>query len=140
MKQPTASLSYLGDLRTELTHLQSGTRILTDAPTDNMGRGEAFSPTDLVGAALLGCIITTIAIVARREGYEENLGNMDGDVLKVMSSEGPRRIAQLVVNIRFAGHSLDEKQQLIVQRIGNTCPVTRSLHPDLAVEITYTFA
>lgn len=140
MKQPTASLSYLGDFRTELTHLQSGTRIITDAPTDNMGRGEAFSPTDLVGAALVGCIITTIAIVARRDGYEENLGNMDGDVLKVMSSEGPRRIAQLVVNIRFAGHSLDEKQQLIVQRIGNTCPVTRSLHPDLAVEITYTFA
>ena len=106
----TIHIDYLGDLRADCTHLQSGTHINTDAPTDNQGRGEAFSPTDLVANALGTCIITTMAIFARRDGVD--LTGSSLDVTKVMTSQPPRRIARIEI-------------------IAHTCPVAISLHPDV---------
>ncbi|TAG50519.1 MAG: OsmC family peroxiredoxin, partial [Runella slithyformis] len=93
----TAQITYLGDLRTEAVHLQSNTAILTDAPTDNQGKGEAFSPTDLVATALGACIITTMGIVARRDDID--LRGSVLEITKVMSTEPPRKIAQIVLKI-----------------------------------------
>jgi putative redox protein len=130
----TIAINYLGDLRTEDIHLQSGTRINTDAPTDNQGRGEAFSPTDLVANALGTCIITTMAIFARRDGIE--LAGSEATVTKIMSQEGPRRIAKIEINMVLKGRTTDETpltdvQRTKLERIAQTCPVAISLHPDL---------
>jgi putative redox protein len=130
----TAAVKYLGNLRTEATHLRSGTRIVTDAPVDNHGKGEAFSPTDLVGAALLTCAITTMALAAEGRGW--NLGEIDGEYLKVMVS-APRRIHQLLLTITFKNSPLDADQRAAMESIGTNCPVAKSLHPDLIQEIHY---
>ena len=95
----TIHIDYSGNLRTDCTHLQSGTHINTDAPTDNQGRGEAFSPTDLVANALGTCIITTMAIFARRDGIE--LAGSTLSVTKIMTTQPPRRIARIEVSIPF---------------------------------------
>ena len=132
----TASVVYQGNLRTEATHLRSGTRIHTDAPVDNHGKGEAFSPTDLVGTALLTCMITTMALAAQGRGWE--LGQMQGEVLKVMAS-APRRISELRIEVTFANSLLDADQRKIMEEIGLNCPVAKGLHPDMvqAVEFRY---
>lgn len=137
---PTATISYQGDLSTTCVHVQSGSAIVTDAPVDNAGKGEAFSPTDLMATSLVACMITTVAIVARRDGYEDRLGQMEGTVEKIMSTEGPRRIAALNVSLTVSNHSLDERLKTIVERIALTCPVQKSLHPDIRVEVALTFA
>lgn len=132
---PTIHINYIGDLRTECTHLQSGTLINTDAPTDNQGKGEAFSPTDLVANALGTCIITTMAIFARRDGID--LKGSELSVTKVMSSEGPRRITRIDVDLvlRTAGSLPDEATRTKLERIAHTCPVAISLHPDLVQDV-----
>jgi putative redox protein len=132
----TASVDYQGHLRTEATHLRSGTRIHTDAPVDNHGKGEAFSPTDLVGTALLTCMITTMALAAEGRGWE--LGQMHGEVLKVMAS-APRRISELRIEVTFTGNALDAEQRKLMEEIGLNCPVAKGLHPDMvqAVEFHY---
>jgi len=129
----TIETTYLGDLRTEAIHLQSGTKILTDAPTDNQGKGEAFSPTDLLAESLAGCILTTMAIAARTHNI-----NMDGakaEVTKVMAAN-PRRVGEIIVNIKFpAEYSDKEKKILELAALG--CPVHASLHPDLKQTIDF---
>jgi len=130
----TIAINYLGDLRTEDTHLQSGTSIHTDAPTDNQGRGEAFSPTDLVANALGTCILTTMAIFARRDGIE--LEGSEASVTKVMSQDGPRRIAKIEIELILRAKTADDaevsaEQKTKLARIAHTCPVAISLHPDL---------
>lgn len=130
----TIQINYLGDLRTEDLHLQSGTRIHTDAPTDNQGQGEAFSPTDLVANALGTCILTTMAIFARRDGIE--LAESDASVTKIMSTEPPRRIAKIEIDITLraktsAGEPITDTQKTKLERIAHTCPVALSLHPDV---------
>ena len=135
----TIQINYLGDLRTEDLHIQSGTRIHTDAPTDNQGRGEAFSPTDLVANALGTCILTTMAIVARRDGIE--LEESSADVTKIMTAEGPRRIAKIEVELLLRaknddGSPLTDDQKAKLERIAHTCPVAISLHPDLEQAVT----
>lgn len=136
----TIHIAYVGDLRTDCTHLQSGTHINTDAPTDNQGRGEAFSPTDLVANALGTCILTTMAIFARRDGLELNGSEME--VTKVMSSEPPRRIAKIEVNLtlRASQNGLpvmpDEAVRARLEKIAHTCPVAISLHPDVIQDVT----
>jgi len=125
----TSKVEYMGGLRTEATHLQSGTQIHTDAPRDNQGKGEAFSPTDLVATALATCILTTIGIVAKRD----NMTDIDGafaEVLKVMYPD-PRRIGEIHVKITFPKRNFSEKEKTIYQNTAHTCPVARSLHPDL---------
>lgn len=131
----TASIVYKGHLRCECTHLQSGTIIETDAPTDNRGKGERFSPTDTVCVALATCAVTTMAIKAN--DMDIDLSGTSIAVTKHMLSE-PRRIGKIEVTLTFpASLQLNEKDRIILQRIGDNCPIVKSLHPDLNVHIEY---
>jgi uncharacterized OsmC-like protein len=130
----TASIIYKGDLRCECTHLQSGTIIETDAPTDNRGKGERFSPTDTVCVALGTCIITTMGI--RAADMNIDLSQTRLDVTKHMLSE-PRRIGKIEVVLNIPNIGLDDNTKMIMQKIGDNCPVMKSLHPDLQVVTTY---
>jgi uncharacterized OsmC-like protein len=126
----TYKTNYIGGLRAQSTHLQSGTMILTDAPTDNMGKGEAFSPTDLVATALGTCIITTIAIFGQKEDIDFAGSSITGT--KVMTQEGPRKIAKIILEITLKTNiELESEQKAKYERVAATCPVARSLHPDL---------
>lgn len=124
----TSAVIYEGDLRTRMTHLQSGSLVETDAPTDNNGKGERFSPTDLVASALASCMLTIIGIAARTHGF-----SIDGtrcEVEKIMAAN-PRRISQINIRMQFpADQSYDEKTKAIIERAARTCPVIESLHPD----------
>ncbi|MBK8520947.1 MAG: OsmC family protein [Ferruginibacter sp.] len=131
----TASIVYKGDLRCDCTHLQSGTVIETDAPTDNRGKGERFSPTDTLCVALATCVVTTMALKANDMGID--LAGTNIAVTKHMLSE-PRRIGKIDVILSFPiTLQLEEKDRIILERVGNNCPVAKSLHPDLEVNIEY---
>ena len=133
---PTVQTTYLGDLRTESKHLQSGSDLITDAPTDNQGRGEAFSPTDLVATALGTCLLTTIAIFARRDGIE--LAGSSAEVTNIMSTEPPRRIARIVADITMKTKApISTEQKAKLEKIGHHCPVSLSLHPEVEQAISY---
>ena len=129
----TSKITYLGDLRTTSTHLQSGTAILSDAPLDNNGKGEAFSPTDLLANALGSCIMTIMAIKAR--DLEVDFKDSTAEVTKIMQTD-PRRISkiQLVFNMSI---SVSEKNRLILERVAMNCPVLLSLNPEIDKEITF---
>ena len=133
----TASIIYQGDLRCKATHLQSGTEIETDAPTDNQGKGEKFSPTDALCVSLATCIITTLAIKARSINLE--LKDTKMEVTKHMLKD-PRRVGQIDVAIFFPKLEVNEEQKLTLQETGNNCPVAKSLHPDLIMNIQYNWA
>jgi putative redox protein len=127
---PTVKTTYLGDLRTDSTHLQSGNKLITDAPTDNMGKGEAFSPTDLLATATGTCMITTMAIVAQRD--EIDLAGSEVEVTKIMTQTPPRRVARLEINLKMKSNIVLSPEQ--VKKLENTahkCPVSLSLHPDV---------
>lgn len=131
----TATILYKGQLRCECTHLQSGTVTETDAPTDNRGKGERFSPTDTLCVALATCVITTMALKATDMQIE--LGGSRIDLTKHMLSD-PRRISRIELVIYIpATVGISEKDRLILQRVGDHCPVAKSLHPDLQVDIAY---
>lgn len=132
----TSTIIYKGNLRTELTHLQSGTVIENDAPIDNKGKGERFSPTDLLATSLGSCMITTMAIRAADMNldFEETII----EITKVMSSDAPRRIVEIKVTLLFTKNfnaTQDQKEQLI--RIARSCPVEKSLHPDIKLDIQF---
>lgn len=130
-------IAYQGELRCQAVHGPSGTRIETDAPVDNCGKGERFSPTDLVGAALASCIATTFGIVAQRKGWP--VTGLAIRVEKHMTSEGPRRIARLPVEVTMpAGFPVEARAE--AERVLHSCPVQRSLHPDVhsPVQILWT--
>ena len=131
----TATILYNGALRCTAVHFQSNTQIETDAPTDNRGKGERFSPTDLTATSLGLCLITTVGMKAKDMGID--IEGTELEVTKHMSKEPPRRIVQIDVLVRFKVTGLDEKDKLILENTGNTCPVARSLHPDLVQNITY---
>ena len=127
---PTVKTTYLGDLRTDSTHLQSGNKLITDAPTDNMGKGETFSPTDLLATATGTCMLTTMAIVAQRDGIE--LVGSEVEVTKIMTQTPPRRVARLEINLKLKTNIVLSSEQ--VKKLENTahkCPVSLSLHPDV---------
>ena len=131
----TASILYEGNLRCQAIHVQSSTGIETDAPTDNRGKGERFSPTDLVCTALGTCMITTMAIKAVDMGIE--LAGTQVAVTKHMYAD-PRRIGKIEVVLTLPDNlQLSEKDRLILERTGTTCPVARSLHPDCELQIIY---
>ena len=136
MTAPTATARYEGQLRTQATHVASGTSIQTDAPVDNHGRGEAFSPTDLVGTALGTCILTTMAIVAERHQIE--FVGASFRMTKIMSQEPPRRIAQLTVELHLPA-SLGERDRALMERTAHTCPVALSLNPEIKQEIQFVY-
>ncbi len=131
----TTSILYNGALRCTATHLQSSTIIESDAPIDNRGKGERFSPTDLTATSLGLCLITTIGIKAIDMGI--NIDGSQVEVTKIMSKEPPRRIAQIDVKVYFKTEALTEKDQQILENTGNTCPVAKSLHPEVIQNIEY---
>lgn len=131
----TASLIYNGALRCTAVHNQSGSGIETDAPTDNRGKGERFSPTDLTATSLGLCLITTMAIKATDMGIE--LEGATVDVQKHMSKEPPRRIVKIEVWVKLPALNLSDKDRQILEAAGNACPVARSLHPDVEQVISY---
>ncbi|MEI6059783.1 MAG: OsmC family protein [Bacteroidota bacterium] len=124
----TSRVDYNGDLRTEVTHVKSGQAFITDAPTDNQGKGEAFSPTDLLATSLGVCAITVVGIAASAHGF-----NVDGTVIKVtkIMATDPRRVGEVIVEMNFPDIKYSEKEKNIIRHTINTCPVGRSLHPDL---------
>jgi putative redox protein len=132
----TAIARYAGHLRTEATHVASGNVIQTDAPIDNHGRGEAFSPTDLVSAALGSCMMTIMGIMAER--HHLDLVDSTFAVVKHMSTEAPRRIAQIDVTFELPG-SLAPTERTLLERAAYTCPVTLSLHPDIRQNVVFNY-
>ena len=128
----TANIVYEGALRTAATHLRSGAVIQTDAPVDNRGRGEAFSPTDLVAAALGSCILTIMGIKARERGL--NIDYSTVSVNKVMT-RAPRRIQRLEVRLAMRGDALSAADRKVLEAVTAACPVSRSLHPDLEIDV-----
>ncbi len=129
----TSSIQYVGDLRTVCIHLQSGTEILTDAPTDNHGKGEAFSPTDLVATALGSCMVSIMAI--KSKDLEVDLNDSTVSITKIMQAE-PRKIAKIEVVLNMS-ISTFEKNKIILERSAMTCPVFLSLHPDIEKAVTF---
>jgi uncharacterized OsmC-like protein len=129
----TASITYQGNLRCEAVHLQSSSIIETDAPTDNRGKGERFSPTDLLCVSLATCMITTMGIKAADMNVD--LTNSKADVQKHMASD-PRRVAKIEVTI-FLPKKINEKERLILEKTGNNCPVAKSVHPDIELVLKY---
>ncbi|MDP6532877.1 MAG: OsmC family protein [Candidatus Marinimicrobia bacterium] len=126
---------YKGDLRTEATHLASGKTIITDAPVDNEGKGEAFSPTDLVATALASCIITVMGIVARRNDIE--MDETTAEIEKIMSVN-PRRIGEVKIKIYFSKR-ISEKDRKKLEHAAHACPVGKSLHQDLKEEVEFIY-
>ncbi len=131
----TSTIIYNGALRCTTVHRQSGTRIESDAPTDNRGKGERFSPTDLTATSLGLCLITTVGIRAMDMGI--NIEGSELEVTKHMSKEPPRRIVQIDVNVKFKAENVSEKDKQLLENIGNTCPVAKTLHPDVVQNISY---
>ncbi len=131
----TSKVTYLGELRTEATHLQSNTIIHTDAPKDNHGKGEMFSPTDLVATALASCMISIMGIVAMKDGITPVDGTT-AEVTKIMYAE-PRRIGEIHIKVTFPKNNYTDKEKKIYEHAAYTCPVAKSLHPDLKQVIEF---
>ena len=131
----TSKVKYLGGLRTESEHLQSGSKMITDAPLDNHGKGEAFSPTDTVANALATCMLTVMGIKAESLGVD--MEGASAEVTKTMAAD-PRRISRIDVIILFP-NSYAEKDTKILENTGRTCPVLQSLHPDIEKNISFKY-
>jgi uncharacterized OsmC-like protein len=129
----TSKVTYLGDLRTASIHLQSGSEIISDAPLDNNGKGEAFSPTDTVANGFASCMFTVMGIKARDLGFD--FSGSTAEVTKVMAAE-PRRISEIHVIFNM-NLKADEKTKIILERTALTCPVHYSLHPDIKRDIVF---
>jgi putative redox protein len=131
----TAHITYNGGLRTNALHIQSGSIIETDAPTDNKGKGERFSPTDLVAVALASCIVTTLGIAAPI--HQLDIDGAECEVTKVMTSN-PRKIGEIIIIISFPkSTTFSDKQKSKIEHIAHTCPVFESLHPDCVKRISF---
>jgi putative redox protein len=136
MYQMTAE--YLGELRVQGTHMKSGNSLVTDAPIDNNGKGDAYSPTDLVCAALCNCMLTIMGIVSNRENIQ--LEGLKAKIEKVMTSEAPRKIAQIKIAFTHPNPAIiTTKQAEILKRAAHTCPVALSLHPEIKQEVVFNF-
>lgn len=122
-----AKVSYKGNLRTEAIHLKSGNVIVTDAPVDNKGKGQAFSPTDLASTSLASCILTIMGIAASKHNID--MEGVEATVNKVMDSN-PRRIKQIVISLKMPSNDYTSVQKKILEAAAHHCPVGLSLHPD----------
>lgn len=133
----TSTVVYEGNLRTVCTHLKSGTVIETDAPTDNQGKGERFSPSDLVATALASCMLTIMGIKAR--DMELDIAGIKVEVEKIMAND-PRRVGGINLTFHFPDNiSLTDKERTILERAAHTCPVIYSIHPDIKVNVDFNF-
>ena len=130
-----SKVTYKGSLRTEAIHLQSGNTIITDAPIDNHGKGEAFSPTDLVATALASCMLTIMGIVANRNHLKIN--GTTAEIEKIMGAN-PRRINEIKINIRF-NENFDKKTKRKLENAALTCPVSNSLSENLNESIKFIY-
>ncbi|WKN42886.1 OsmC family protein [Tunicatimonas pelagia] len=133
---PHIKSSYLGELRTEDIHLKSSNRIITDAPTDNHGKGEAFSPTDLVCAALSSCMMTIIGIRARKHQIE--LNGLEAEVTKFMSSD-PRQISKIQVDFTLKSTNATPEQITMLKEAALACPVALSINPAIEQDVSFDF-
>ena len=131
----TSKIIYKNNLRTEAQHIASGQKIITDAPLDNNGKGEAFSPTDLVATALASCMITIMAIAAEKNGI--NISETSASVKKIMGTN-PRTISDIVIEIKMS-KDLALKDRKRLEKAALACPVHKSLHPDMKKEITFSY-
>lgn len=132
----TSKVIYTGQLRTEATHLASGNKIITDAPVDNHGKGQAFSPTDLLATSLANCMLTVMGIAANTHSI-----NMDGaaaEVTKVMAAN-PRRVSEIHITVTMPAQNYTDKEKSILEHAGRTCPVMQSLHPNLLQDIVFNY-
>ncbi len=133
----TSEIIYKGTLRTEAKHLQSNTIIETDAPTDNQGKGERFSPTDLLATSLGSCMLTIMGIKAR--DMQVSLEGTEISIQKIMKSD-PRRVGGIDVYFKFpASLQVDDKQKIILERAAMTCPVAKSIHPDIELKVDFSW-
>lgn len=132
----TSKIVYNGDLRTEATHLRSGKVIITDAPVDNNGKGEAFSPTDLLATSLGSCMLTIMGMVAGRNNI-----NIDGttiEITKIMGTD-PRRVIEIIVEFTMNGTTYSNEDKKLLENAAHTCPVAKSLHPDLKQTVIFNY-
>lgn len=132
----TIETVYVGSLRTKALHVLSGMEIITDAPPDNQGKGEAFSPTDLLAASLGSCMLTIMGIAARDHNFD-----MDGTtvaITKVMGTN-PRRVIEIRVDLKFPHTDYTDQQKRIIEYSAHNCPVAKSLHPDILQKVTFNF-
>ncbi len=125
---------YSGNLRTEALHVKSGQKIITDAPVDNKGKGEAFSPTDLLCASIGSCMLTVMGIAANT--HQINIEGTSIKITKIMTSN-PRKIAEVIVEFTFQGKNYSEKEKKILEISALTCPVALSLHPELKQTVLF---
>ena len=131
-----ANLIYKNNLRTEIEHIATGEKIITDAPIDNNGKGEAFSPTDLVATALGSCMITIMAIVAEKHGIDVSRTNA---LVKKEMGSNPRRISEIAIDINMA-KNIEEKDRKRLEKAALSCPVHKSLHPDLKKNVQFFYS
>lgn len=131
----TSKVTYIGDLRCDAEHLQSGTRITTDAPTDNHGKGEVFSPTDLCATSLAQCMLTTVAILGKSRNLD--ITGAYAEVLKIMNPS-PRKIAEIVCTLHFKA-DLGDGERTFIEETARQCPVALSLHQDLQQTLTFVY-
>lgn len=132
----TYKVEYTGNLRTEIKHQRSGKTIMTDAPVDNNGNGEYFSPTDMVSSALCSCIFTIMGIKARENGF--TIDGATATTQKIMRND-PRRISEIHIEYDFSNHDLTQEQKDILRNLVHASPVPRSLHPDIKQEVSLKF-
>ena len=125
----TSKVTYTGDLSTTAVHLRSGNQIVTDAPVDNNGKGQAFSPTDLMATSLASCFITIMGISARNHNID--IVDTRAEVTKIMTSDGPRKVKQIDIDLYMPEKQYSQKEIKILTAAAESCPVGRSLHPDL---------
>jgi len=130
----TVKTTYLGDLRTENIHLQSGSKIITNAPTDNRGKGEAFSPTDMLATALANCIMTIMGIKAMDNGID--LVGTEIEITKIMA-DGPRRVAEVVMEFNFPKKGYTGEEKRLIESVAGISPVPLSVHPDLKQTVVF---
>jgi putative redox protein len=132
----TIKTIYLGELRTEATHVRSGVKIITDAPPDNQGKGESFSPSDLLACSLGSCMVTIMGIASRT--HQINITGTTIKITKVMASD-PRRVSEVHVEFDMPENSYSEKERTILDLAARTCPVALSLHPDIKQLVKFNY-
>ena len=130
----TIETIYTGELRTQATHLASQNTIITDAPIDNNGKGEAFSPTDLLAASLGSCMLTIMGISANAHGFSIDGTNIS--ITKIMAAN-PRRVGEIIVDFTFPVNNYSDKEKMLIEKAAASCPVALSLHPDLKQTINF---
>ncbi len=132
----TSKITYLGNLRTDAIHLKSGNTIITDAPTDNNGKGEAFSPTDLLSTSLGACMLTIMGIVAQRHNI--NIEGTTVDITKIMESN-PRRVSEIIVEFTMPKNNYTVKEKELLENAARTCPVAKSLSSELKQTVFFNY-